>query len=115
MIESFQTAFSAWMFRIAVDGLVVFALGLTVVGIWRILSKKLRQLAKAGVLAILMSALVLCASMANNFTTLEEKEELRALQSQEQSELQALAGLLVPQEEGVESLVPSPKSLNQAS
>src|SRR5574344_455322 len=87
------------MFRIAVDGLVVFALGLTVVGIWRILNKKLRQLAKAGVLAILMSALVLYASMANNFTTLEEKEELRALQSQEQSELRSLAGLLVPQED----------------
>ena len=87
------------MLRFAVCGLVALGLWLAVSGICRLLKKKLRQVAGAGVLAILMCATVLSAAMTNNFTTLEEKEELRALQSQEQNELQVLAGLLVPQED----------------
>src|SRR5574344_910953 len=87
------------MFRIAVCGLVALGLRLAVSGICRLLKKKLRQLAGAGILAMLMCATVLSATLTNNFTTLEEKEELRALQSQEQNELQVLAGLLVPQED----------------
>lgn len=96
MIESIHQAFSLWMLRICVSGLVALAVVLSAIGIGRLLGEKVRRLAKAGALAIIMACVAVYATLTNGYPTNEDKEEYRQLQQRQQQELRALGGVLRP-------------------